>query len=571
VTPHSLRTRLLTAFVLVAVPPLLALALIVDTLVTRSFDAAAARRLAAALGAMSGRLASMQRGAAERVAAAVREDMPADRGNEEDRALCDRIAAKRELPLLALADAAGRLVCSHHWPAAFGLRDDAPVAASEGSLRWEKVAEGYGMAERLAVTAARPGVFRGEPVTLRGGVFLEPDLLAELSALMQCHVAFRDQARGLWVAPPDSPFTAWESPVLAEPGGDVRLPGGPFRWAAAPLGGSLFLVVGVAKDDLQAVIGSVRRLTLAVAAGALLVALVSAFWLSGRIAGPVRSLAGGAQRVAAGDLSARVEAGGPREVSELAEAFNRMTAELRESRERLLQAERVAAWREMARRMAHELKNPIFPIQVSIETLRRAYDRAAPGAGPAADGLGTLLRESCDTILQELGALRDIIDEFSRFARMPQPRPQPLDVNVAVEQALHLQQARAGSARVERELAQGLPTVMADRDLLARAVGNLIANAFEAMGDGGTLRLRTASAAGGVRIEVQDTGPGLTDEQRTRLFTPYYTTKAGGTGLGLAIVQGIVSDHGGRVEVASAPGSGTTFAILLPSLGPVRS
>jgi signal transduction histidine kinase len=130
---------------------------------------------------------------------------------------------------------------------------------------------------------------------------------------------------------------------------------------------------------------------------------------------------------------------------------------------------------------------------------------------------------------------------------------------------------RAGSVRVERELHAGLPTVMADRDLLARAVGNLVANAFEAMGDGGTLRLRTAAAAGGVRIEVQDTGPGLTDEQRTRLFTPYYTTKAGGTGLGLAIVQGIVSDHGGRIEVASAPGSGTTFAILLPCLGPVRS
>jgi two-component system sensor histidine kinase HydH len=154
---------------------------------------------------------------------------------------------------------------------------------------------------------------------------------------------------------------------------------------------------------------------------------------------------------------------------------------------------------------------------------------------------------------------------------MPQPHPQPLDVNLAVEQALLLQQARARNARVERELCPGLPTVMADRDLLARAVGNLVANAFEAMGDDGTLRLRTAAAAGGVRIEVQDNGPGLTDEQRTRLFTPYYTTKAGGTGLGLAIVQGIVSDHGGRIEVASAPGSGTTFTILLPSLGPVRS
>ena len=563
----SLRARLLTAFVLVAVPPLLALALIVDALVTRSFDAAATRRLQAALGAMQARLGSMTRTADDRVAASVGQDMPAGRWTEEDRSLCDRIALKRELPLLTLVDAAGRIVCSHHWPAGFGLRDDAPALTPDGPLRRERVAEGYGMAERLAVTAARPAVFRGEPVTLRGGVFLDPGLLAELSGLMQCHVAFRDETHGRWVAPVDSPFAAWQAPALGGATGDVRLPGGSFKWATSPMGGGLFLVVAVPRDDLQAVIGSVRRLTVAVAAGALGVALISAFWLSGRIAGPVRSLAAGAQRVAAGDLSGRVETAGPREVSELAQAFNRMTDELRESRERLLQAERVAAWREMARRMAHELKNPIFPIQVSIETLRRAFERDAPGAAEegAAGGFRPLFRESCDTILQELGALRDIIDEFSRFARMPQPRLQPLDVNLAVEQALGLQQARAGAVRVERDLSPGLPAVMADRDLLARAVGNLIANALEAMSDGGVLRLRTAAGAGRVRIEVEDTGPGLTDEQRTRLFTPYYTTKAGGTGLGLSIVQGIVSDHGGRIEVVSAQGSGTTFTILLPA------
>jgi two-component system nitrogen regulation sensor histidine kinase NtrY len=567
--PRSLRARLLTGFVLVAVPPLLALALIVDALVTRSFDDAASRRLAAALGAMQARLESMRRTATERVSAAAREDLPSGRLDEEERTRCDRIAVKRELPLVAIADAAGRLLCSHHWPAGFGLRDDATALTPDGSLRFEKVAEGYGMSERLAVTATRPGVFRGEPVVLRGGVFLDPPLLSELSGLMQCQVGLRDEPRGLWIAPQGSPLAAWARPALAAPTGGVELPAGSFRWAASSIGEGLFLVVAVPRDDLQIVIGTVRRLALAVAGGALLLALVSSVWLSGRIAGPVRSLAGGARRVAAGDLSARVDTAGPGEVSELAEAFNRMIAELQESRERLLQAERVAAWREMARRMAHELKNPIFPIQVSIETLRRAYDRAEPE--DAEGGLGTLIRDSCDTILQELQALRGVIDEFSRFARMPQPRPQPLDANVAVEQALDLQQARAGGVRVERELAPGLPAVMADRDLLARAVSNLVANAFEAMGEGGTLRLRTAAAAGAVRIEVEDTGPGLTDEQRTRLFTPYYTTKAGGTGLGLAIVQGIVSDHGGRIEVQSVPGAGTTFAILLPAAPPVRS
>ena len=119
--------------------------------------------------------------------------------------------------------------------------------------------------------------------------------------------------------------------------------------------------------------------------------------------------------------------------------------------------------------------------------------------------------------------------------------------------------------KIETSLAPGLPTVPADRDLLARALGNLVANALEAMPDGGTLAVKTRAAEEGVALEVSDTGPGLTEEQRTRLFTPYYTTKKGGTGLGLAIVQGIVSDHGGRIQVESAPGAGTTFTLVLPS------
>jgi len=119
---------------------------------------------------------------------------------------------------------------------------------------------------------------------------------------------------------------------------------------------------------------------------------------------------------------------------------------------------------------------------------------------------------------------------------------------------------------LETAVADGLPPVAADREMLARALGNLVGNALDAMPEGGILRVAATAQDGGVAIEVSDTGPGLTDEQRTRLFTPYYTTKKGGTGLGLAIVQGIVSDHGGRIRVESEPGKGTTFTLLLPSL-----
>jgi len=289
--------------------------------------------------------------------------------------------------------------------------------------------------------------------------------------------------------------------------------------------------------------------------------LVGAVILSGRIARPVRELAEGARRVAAGDLDAEVPVATGDEIGLLAGSFNAMTADLRHSRERLLQAERVAAWREMARRLAHELKNPIFPIQLSIETLRRALDQ--DGAQDAAR-FQSLFRESSDTILDELRSLRAIVEEFSQFARMPPPRLAPTDLGELVERVLALYRARAATVKIETSLAPGLPTVPADRDLLARALGNLVANALEAMPDGGTLAVKTRAAEEGVALEVSDTGPGLTEEQRTRLFTPYYTTKKGGTGLGLAIVQGIVSDHGGRIQVQSTPGAGTTFTLVLP-------
>jgi signal transduction histidine kinase len=224
----------------------------------------------------------------------------------------------------------------------------------------------------------------------------------------------------------------------------------------------------------------------------------------------------------------------------------------------------------MARRLAHELKNPLFPIQLSIETLRRNLDQ--PPRGPAAHGarpddaaFADLFRESSDTILEALRSLRRIVDEFAEFARMPRPEPRPTDVNAVVQKVLALHRARARAVRVEAALDPALPKIAADPDLLGRALGNLVANALEAMPDGGSLRLRTTGADGSVSIEVQDDGPGITDEQRTRLFVPYFTTKKGGTGLGLAIVQGIVSDHGGRVEVKSAPGAGTTVTLFLPA------
>ena len=575
IRPRSLRGRLLLAFVLVAVPPLLVLAVAVSALLARSFEASSRERLTSALRSAADEVKRKREEAREKLQRVVDEDLPnlPLPAEEQEQGVARQLAERRDLPALELVDTEGRVISSRHWAAGFGLPERDEAFPGDQELRIERVGEGYGVGTRLAVMASRPASWRGRPVTVRGGSFLDAEFLSRLGGLAGVEVAIRDQLHGRWIAPSASPFQHWADPALTGPGRtdsyrqpEISLDGTPYRWASVPLHPSLELVVAFPSGSLQLLASQVRRLGLGIAAAALLLALLSAFLLAGRLARPVHELAEAAGRVAAGDLSGEVRAATPDEIGDLARAFNSMTAELRASRERLLQAERVAAWREMAQRLAHELKNPIFPIQLSIETLRRAFDQQEPAGERSGDGrFQSLFREASDTILEELRALRQIIDEFSEFARMPQPRLAPTDVNAVLAQALDLYRPRAGSVAIETFLAPDLPLVPADKDLLGRAFGNLLSNALDAMPEGGVLRLRTLAAQGTVRLEVEDTGPGLQPEQKTRLFTPYYTTKKGGTGLGLAIVQGIVSDHGGRVEVRSQPGLGTVFALVLPA------
>jgi signal transduction histidine kinase len=548
--------------VLVAIPPLLVFGLAVWLLVSREFERSAARRLDRGVQAAQARLAELRRRAESQVALVVDDDLP-ELGPDPDLPNLGRaLATERDLSVLEVIDGQGRILTSHHWPAGLGLPErDLPFPG--GTYRYEQTAEGYGAGRSLALTAERAGSWPGMPVTVRGGFLLDGAFLHELSGFMDAEVALLDVGRAQWTAPPDSPLREWPGPLpRARGGGEVLLPAGAFRWSSVPLAPGLLLLMAVPASSAEVTEG-LRRVTAAVGLLALAAALAAALVLSRRIAAPVQSLAAGARRVAGGDLTGSVQAAGPGEVADLARAFNSMTAELRASRERLLQAERVAAWREMARRLAHELKNPLFPIQLSIETLRRA-SRQPPAGGPA---FPELFDESSQTILEELHSLRKIIDEFSEFARMPQPRLAPTDPGEVVERVLSLYESRFGRVEVRRELAQGLPSLAADADLLGRALGNLVANALDAMPEGGTLTVRTEAVDGAVRIEVRDTGPGLSEEQRTGRFTPYYTTKKAGTGLGLAIVQGVVSDHGGRIEVWSEPGMGTAFTLVLPGGG----
>jgi two-component system nitrogen regulation sensor histidine kinase NtrY len=249
------------------------------------------------------------------------------------------------------------------------------------------------------------------------------------------------------------------------------------------------------------------------------------------------------------------------EIAELAEAFNRMTSQLLEQRERLVQTERVAAWRELARRLAHELKNPLFPLQLTVENLVKARE-VLPNE------FDEIFGESAATLMAEIQNLKTIIQRFSDFSKMPQPQLQAANMNEIVTRVAALHEpalkCRDHPVQMRLNLDRNLPLIGVDSELLHRALSNLVLNALDAMPLGGTISLATVGREDGVRVLVSDTGTGLTKEECERLFTPYYTTKQHGTGLGLAIVQSVVTDHGGTIGVESTPGQGTTFIIDLP-------
>jgi two-component system nitrogen regulation sensor histidine kinase NtrY len=227
---------------------------------------------------------------------------------------------------------------------------------------------------------------------------------------------------------------------------------------------------------------------------------------------------------------------------------------------RLRRAERVAAWGEVARRVAHEIKNPLTPIRLSAERMKRRYLKDPLGASEVID-------EGAATIVREVESLKMLIDEFSRFARLPEISLQSGDMRVVAEEAVGLFRQPHGSLRFELKKDPQLPAHDIDHDAMRRCLINVLDNAVAAVGDGGRIRVRVRAEEGRGRIvtEVEDDGPGLDEEDLERLFSPTFSRKPGGTGLGLAIVYRVVTEHGGQVWAENRSEGGTRIVIELPT------
>ena len=294
------------------------------------------------------------------------------------------------------------------------------------------------------------------------------------------------------------------------------------------------------------------------------VAFVVAVILARGLGRPLSDLATEAGKVAAGDARP-IQVKGTGEVQELASAFDRMIMDLAVTRRRLAAASRVAAWREVARRVAHEVKNPLMPIRAAVETLRRLRAREDPRFDEYFD-------EATRTVLDEVHRISNIVTEFTRFARLPQPRPVDLDAEEVAKHVVQIHKAAANDTALTHTPQRRTPTLRADRDQVIQVLTNLIQNALDAVKDveGGAVSVTTDTDGHYVAFTVADNGAGIAPEIAARLFEPYATTKAAGTGLGLAIAQRIALEHNGELSYigTSASGTGAVFRLLLPIEGP---
>lgn len=582
----SFRRRLLLLFAIAVLVSVTAVAGIVLVLARRAFDRANDEQTAALLAQFQQEFTRRGEEVVKRIQAAAstpeatRMAVAAAQAQPKYNSFLDdaqSVAELEQLDFLEFVDDHGIIISSAQWPAKFGYSEplaNGPIS-SQPFLKDEEIPGGHA----LGLFSMRSTPAGDHKLYVIGGIRLDRSFLSSLrlpsGMRVMLYENLDDNNRAFSLTKFVAATSVLEPERLSDLIARVQSTGqeksASFHWNSGeteivrglPLTGKdnqmlAVLLVGNSQQIYAEFRNQIRSAALLAAGAGLLLAIVLSSLTAARVTRPVEELARAAREVAGGQWNTQVEINSYDEIGELAASFNRMTRDLIEHRERLVQTERVAAWREFARRLAHELKNPLFPLQLTVENLLRARGQGDPQ-------FDEIFRESASTLLAEIANLKSIIGRFSDFSKMPQPQLQPVQLNDVLESVLKLFQAQLAKNAITCKCDFcSEPVVSGDPELLHRAISNLISNAIEAMPQGGTLTLRTSQNEWITQIAISDTGRGLTPEESVRLFTPYYTSKLNGTGLGLAIVQSIVSDHGGKVSASSEPSRGTTFIIELP-------
>ncbi|MBN2738264.1 MAG: HAMP domain-containing protein [Spirochaetales bacterium] len=292
-----------------------------------------------------------------------------------------------------------------------------------------------------------------------------------------------------------------------------------------------------------------------------LLSILISFLLIDEIIKPIVQLGEATKRVAEGDFSFRVLSRGHDDLAVLVDSFNLMVSELYSSRHKLLQTEKISTWQDIARRLAHEIKNPLTPIKLSAQRIVKKFEGNAPN-------FQNILENGIKAIIREVENLDSMLNEFGEFARLPQPKFQKVDIKKVIIEVTEMYQNLSTSVKFHVIQIDDNVQIFCDLTQIKQIFANLFKNAIQAMPDGGEIDIQGSHVTKGAleyfRLQIHDTGYGIAEEDIPNIFVPYFTTKENGTGLGLAIVERIIFDHNGNIWVESEKGVGTTFYLDLP-------
>lgn len=381
---------------------------------------------------------------------------------------------------------------------------------------------------------------------LHGGIFLDMSFHPLAEAVTKSKITFIDKRSG-------------ENAPLSQPDQSV---GNPYRerdqFQAVLFNddpSEYFISSRFDPSGLDAIFNNFYTAVGGVTIFSLIVVITVGLYFTSRTRREIQNLREGAIRVASGDLSGNVITRGEDEFSELAESFNSMMKQLSESQNRLIMTEKIAAWQSIGRKVAHEVKNPLTPIAIAADDLRRSYSEKQPD-------FEKILSDCTGTITREVDRLKKLIDRFSSFAQMPAPEINEFDINRVIDEIkiLYKDQIDAGVVELKNNLSR--PEIKADLEQILQVLLNLVKNSIEA--DSGKCQVIFQRIHDSIKITIEDDGAGFPDRILTEGITPYYSTKKDGSGLGLLICQRITLDHNGTMKIENIKDGGARVTITLP-------
>ncbi|NOT34969.1 MAG: HAMP domain-containing protein [Candidatus Eisenbacteria bacterium] len=566
---NSLRLRLMLGVSLVAIVPLAIALALMSQRIQRTVEAQAAERLSAALGSLQTQLAGDAARLTEKLGLLARDPqmkrlylVESASSAELSRYLADQ-QFLLDLDFLFVVDAQGRLIADAATaPTARARLGREPlVGAALGEMSPDPLAlTAVQGAPALVLDAAQSIRYRDELVgRIRGGVLLDSTLLARLARTSGVElVLYAGRGEPIATSLRDGEALPAIGNQVAE---RVEIAGRSYlaQRRALAIGSEPHVQLAglAATSSADETLAALRWTSLSLGLLGVLIAMGLGVLWSRQVSRPVERLARFSDQIARGEWDQPLAMESVGELQTLVASLERMRTDLRSYRERLSASERQAAYGQMARKVAHEIKNPLTPIAVSIADLKRSYDQNR------AD-FPHILEQAVRTIGEEVHALKRLINEFSEFGRFPPPQFVAFDVAELVTDLKTLYRREFSEARLTFDPAPATLRLEADRAQLRQVLLNLIQNGLDAAAPTGRVNVGIGSAGQWLELVVHDDGPGLTDEQRAQLFVPGFTSKAHGSGLGLTIVERIVTDHGGTIAVESTSGHGATFRVRLP-------